>query len=86
MASQPDDDLELTLLRAVRRAPRSSLRELSATIGLPRTTFGRSLSHRLEAPLEKLRAQGLIDEERGRYRLSEAGRRLLADLALNGRV
>ena len=71
------------LLRALRRAPDRSLGELADAVGLPRTNFGRSLSHRLQEPVERLLGDGLIEEHDGRYRLSESGRRTLAERALD---
>ena len=75
--------LDQELLRALRRAPDRSLGELADAVGLPRTNFGRSLSHRLQEPVERLLGDGLIEEHGGRYRLSESGRRTLAERALD---
>jgi hypothetical protein len=76
-----DATLEEELLRAVRRAPDRRPDELAELVGLPRTNFGRPLGHRLRRPLEHLRADGLVEEHDGRYRIAERGRRLLADRA-----
>lgn len=78
------EDQDLTLLRALRRAPGSTVDELADAIGLPRTNFGRPLSRRLRAPLGRLLVDRLVEEHDGRYRLSERGRRTLAERALDG--
>jgi DNA-binding IclR family transcriptional regulator len=75
--------LNQELLRAIRSAPDRSLGELADAVGLPRTNFGRSLGNRLREPVARLLADGLVDEHDGRYRLSERGRRTLADRALD---
>jgi DNA-binding IclR family transcriptional regulator len=75
---------DLTLLRALRRSPGSSLEDLAEAIGLPRTNFGRPLSRRLRAPVDRLVRAGLVEERRSRYRLTEGGRRMLAERALDG--
>jgi DNA-binding IclR family transcriptional regulator len=75
--------LDQELLRALRSAPDRSLGELADAVGLPRTNFGRPLSHRLREPVERLLAGGLVEDHHGRYRLSERGRRTLADHALD---
>ncbi len=77
-----DESLADDLLRALRRSPNSGLADLAVEVGLPRTNFGRPLSERLRPPLERLVADGLIDERHGRYRLSDRGRRALAERAL----
>ncbi len=74
--------LEEELLRALRRAPQRSLDRLAEAVGLPRTNFGRALGHRLQQPVERLLDEGLIEEQQGRYSLSERGRRFLAERAL----
>ena len=74
--------LEQQLLRALRSAPGSKPAALAAAIGLPRTNFGRRLSHGLHDTLERLAVGGLVEEERGRYRLTERGRRELAERQL----
>jgi DNA-binding IclR family transcriptional regulator len=84
MADSRADDQELVLLRALRSAPDRSLAKLADAVGLPRTNFGRSLSRRLREPVNRLVAEGLVEEQEGRYRLSEYGRRALAERALDG--
>lgn len=79
----PDLD-SLLLLRALRSAPDSSLGELADSVGLPRSNFGRPLSRRLREPVNQLVAEGLVEDRGGRYRLSERGRRALAERALGG--
>ena len=81
MASRPDLDDEL--LRALRSSPDSSLSDLADAVGLPRTNFGRSLSSRLRPPIRRLLDRGLIEEHHRRYRISENGRRELADRAFD---
>jgi len=71
------------LLLALRSAPNRNLGELADSVGLPRTTFGRRLPSRLREPIERLLADGLVEEQDGRYRLSELGRRHLADQAFD---
>jgi DNA-binding IclR family transcriptional regulator len=75
---------ELSVLRAIRSAPDSSLGELADVVGLPRTNFGRRLSRRLRGPVSHLVDGGLVAEHGDRYRLTERGRRTLADIALAG--
>lgn len=79
-----EDPLAAELLRAVRRSPDRRADELAKLLGLPRTNFGRAFGHRLSRPLEELHASGLVEEHDGRYRLTERGRRRLADDALGG--
>ena len=79
-----ETSLESELLKAVRRAPDRRAGELADLVGLPRTNFGRPFGHRVREPLEHLRSEGLLEEHGGRYRLSDRGRRRLADEALNG--
>ncbi len=80
------DNVELELLRALRGLPDSSLSDLAGAIGLPRTNFGRPLSRPVQRPLGELVADGLVEEHRGRYRLSSDGRRTLAEHALDGNL
>ncbi len=75
----PESSLDQELLRALRNGPNRRLAELADAVGVPRTNFGRKLSHRLREPLERLLVDGLIEERHGRYRLSERGRRTLAE-------
>ena len=79
-----EEALEQELLRALRRAPRSTVKALADTVGLPRTNFGRRMSRGLHETLERLAADGLVEEERGRYRLTDEGRRELAERQLRG--
>jgi DNA-binding MarR family transcriptional regulator len=78
-----DASLVQELLRALRRSPDRNLNELAEAVGLSRTNFGRPLGKRLREPVERLRAEGLVEERRGRYRLSEQGRHALAQRALD---
>lgn len=57
--------------------------ELAEAVGFPRTNYGRALGNRVRPPVQRLLTQGLIEEHGGRYRVSERGRRALADSALN---
>ena len=75
--------LELELLRTLRSEPERTLEELAEAVGLPRTNYGRPLTRKLRQPVHDLVSAGLIEEDGRRYRLSERGRRLLADQALN---
>jgi DNA-binding IclR family transcriptional regulator len=84
MAAPELDDQELAVLRALRSSPDSDLVDLAAAVGLPRTTFGRPLSRRLRQPVDQLVADGLVEQHGDRYRLSQRGRRALAELALDG--
>src|SRR5712691_11358818 len=74
---------EFALLRALRAEPNRTLDELAASLGLPRTNFGRRLSHRLPEQVDRLVAAGLVEEYFSRSRLTEKGRRALADRALD---
>jgi hypothetical protein len=74
--------LEHELLRALRSAPASKPAALAAAVGLPRTNFGRRLGRGHDEALGRLVADGLVAEERGRYRLTERGRRELAERQL----
>jgi DNA-binding IclR family transcriptional regulator len=80
MASGSQDD---ALLRALRAAPDRSLGELAQAIGLPRSNFGRPLASRIREPVRRLVAAGLVERRGGVYRLSESGRRTLAERALD---
>lgn len=77
--------LDQELLRALRSGPERTLGELAEVVGLPRTNYGRLLGRRLREPVRQLVADGLVEEAGGRYRLSERGRRALADRALDSR-
>lgn len=76
-----DTSLEETILFALRCSPGSRSKALAEAVGLPRTNFGRLLDNRLQQPLKRLLAAGLIDEDHGRYNLTEEGRRRLAERA-----
>jgi DNA-binding IclR family transcriptional regulator len=73
-----EGQLEESILLALRNSPGSRPEELAEAVGLPRTNFGRRLKHSLREPLERLLAEGSVEEDRGRYRLTEKGRRRLA--------
>jgi DNA-binding IclR family transcriptional regulator len=78
------DRAELELLRAIRASREAALTEVAAALGLPRSNFGRRLDSRLVEPLNHLIEAGLVECHGSRYRLSERGRRLLAERALDG--
>ena len=75
------DPLDHVLLRFIRRSPERRVDEIADGIGLPRTNFGRPFAHKAVSPLDRLVAEGLVEERDGRYRLSSDGRRALADRA-----
>jgi DNA-binding IclR family transcriptional regulator len=74
-----ESSLEEAILLALRRSPGSKAEDLAEAAGLPRTNFGRRLKNRLRKPLARLLACELIEEEHGRYQLTEKGRRTLAE-------
>lgn len=76
-----DASLEEAILLALRRSPGSRTRALADAAGLPRTNFGRQLEGCLQQPLRRLLDAGLIDEDSGRYDLTQEGRRRLAERA-----
>lgn len=76
-----DASLEGEILLALHRSPGSRSKALAEAVGLPRTNFGRRLDNRLQPPLKRLLAAGLIDEDHGRYNLTEEGRKKLAERA-----
>jgi DNA-binding Lrp family transcriptional regulator len=76
----PISSLDEELLRVLRRAPDRTLSQLASDVG-PRTNFGRVLTHRIREPVDRLVDTGLIEECRGHYRLSVAGRRVLGERA-----
>lgn len=78
------DPTDQELLRALRSSPDCTLDELATAVGFPTTNFGRPFGHRVREPVEHLLAAGLVEEHGGRYRLSQRGRRTLAEWALNG--
>ena len=73
-----DDDL----LRALRATPDRSVDQLAQAVGLPRTNFGGAPRTRVRERVRHLVGEGLIEEHGKRYRISEDGRRLLAERAL----
>jgi DNA-binding IclR family transcriptional regulator len=82
--AEMSERLDEELLRALRRAPNRRLGELADEVGLPRTNFGRPMTRLLRSPVARLVDEGLVEEERGRYRLSDRGRRRLAEDAYGG--
>jgi len=80
-----DASLDEAILLALRRSPGSRSQALAEAVGLPRTNFDRRLEHPLQQPLKRLLAAGLIDEDHGRYNLTQDGRRRLADRLLTRR-
>jgi DNA-binding IclR family transcriptional regulator len=74
--------LEEAILLALRSSPGSRSADLAEAVGLPRTNFGRQLKNRLRQPLGELLDAGLIEEDRGHYRLTEDGRKRLSARAL----
>jgi DNA-binding PadR family transcriptional regulator len=77
--------LDEELLRAVRSAPNRRLAELEELVGSPRTNFGRPVTKGLRTALRRLVDDGLVEEDRGAYRISELGRRSLAEGAFGSR-
>ena len=75
-------DLDDDLLRALRNAPDRSVDRLADAIGLPRTNFGRAPARRLRERVHALVDEGLIEEHGKHYRISEHGRRVLAERTL----
>jgi hypothetical protein len=71
--------LEDAILVGLRRSPGSRADELATAVGLPRTNFGRQMKNRLRHPLGRLLAAELIEEQGGRYRLTQNGRRRLSE-------
>jgi DNA-binding Lrp family transcriptional regulator len=74
-------DLDDDLLRALRNAPDRSVDQLAEAVGLPRTNFGRAPSSRVRERVRALVDEGLVEEHGKRYRISEHGRRVLAERA-----
>lgn len=72
-------EVEEAILLALRSSPGSRAGELAEAVGLPRTNFGRRMKKRLRQPLERLKAAGLIEEHRGRYEITDEGRRSLSE-------
>jgi hypothetical protein len=81
-----DASLDEAILLALRRSPGSRSQALAGAVGLPRTNFGRRLEHPLQQPLKRLLAAGLIDEDHGRYDLTQDGRRRLAERPVTRRA
>lgn len=73
-----DASLEESILLALRRYPGCRAGDLAAAAGFPRTNFGRQLKNRVRQPLKRLLSAGLIEEKRGRYQLTEDGRKRLS--------
>jgi DNA-binding IclR family transcriptional regulator len=74
-------DLDDDLLRALRNVPDRSVDQLAEAVGLPRTNFGRAPSSRVRERVLALVDEGLVEEHGKRYRISEHGRRVLAERA-----
>jgi DNA-binding transcriptional ArsR family regulator len=81
-----EETLEHQLLCALRKAPGRCVNALADAVGLPRTNFGRRMNLGLDEMVERLTADGLVDEERGRYRLTDEGRRELAERQLRPQI
>ena len=75
--------LDRELLSAIRNAPDRRLGELADLVGNPRTNFGRPMTKGLRSTLRRLVDDGLVEERRSVYRLTELGRRSLAEDALD---
>ena len=71
--------LDEAILLAIRRAPDSSADALAERLGLPRTNFGRHMKKRSTRPLQRLLAAGLIEESHHHRRLTQEGRKSLAE-------
>ena len=67
------DVLEEELLRILRRRRTAGLEELAEAVGLPRTNFGRQLTHRIEEPLAVLVDEGRVERCGRQYRLVRRG-------------
>jgi hypothetical protein len=81
-----EETLEHELLRALRKAPGRSINALADAVGVPRTNFGRRMNRGMHETLERLAADGLVGEERGRYRLTDMGRRELSERQLRPQI
>ena len=75
-------DLDDDLLRALRNVPDRNVDQLAEAVGLPRTNFGRAPSSRIRERVRHLVDEGLVEEHGKRFRISEHGRRLLAERAV----
>jgi DNA-binding IclR family transcriptional regulator len=71
-------------LRALRAAPEKSIAGLAAALGVPRSNFGRRLDHHLLEQVARLVEKGLVEQDGKRYRVSQQGRNLLTERALEG--
>ncbi len=78
-AAMQEEHLDEAILFALRRSPGSRSNALAEAVGLPRTNFGRQLKNRLQQPLARLLSAELVEEDAGRYYLTEKGRRRLAE-------
>jgi DNA-binding MarR family transcriptional regulator len=74
---------DVPVLRALRARPGRTLGSLARDLGLPTTNFGRPPVTVLRRSVDRLVADGLVEERGSRYRLSERGRRALAARALD---
>jgi len=77
-----DDPTDEDLLRALRNTPDRSVDQLAEAVGLPRTNFGRAPASRVRERVRALVEEWLVEEHGKRFRISEHGRRLLAERAL----
>jgi DNA-binding Lrp family transcriptional regulator len=82
MCSVDEPTLDDDLLRALRNKREQSVDQLAEAVGLPRTNFGRAPRRRVRERVRHLVDQGLIEEHGKRYRISEHGRRVLAERTL----
>jgi DNA-binding IclR family transcriptional regulator len=57
------------LVRALRRAPNCTAKQLARKAGLPRTNLGRPLIGPVHAELERMTAAGIVERRGRRYRL-----------------
>jgi DNA-binding MarR family transcriptional regulator len=71
--------LDESILLTLRRMPGSSADAIAERLGLPRTNSGRQMTKRLSRPLQRLLAAGLIEEDHRHYRLTQEGRKSLAE-------
>lgn len=74
---------QLGVLRALRAKPGRSLDELADRLGLARTNFGHHLSLGLPEQVSGLVEEGLVEQHGGRYGVTQRGRRVLAEHALD---
>ena len=77
----PDEHEDLEMLRALRAAPAKGIAGLAASLGVPRSNFGRRLDHELLEQVSRLVESGLVEQDGKRYRVSRDGRHLLAERA-----